>query len=117
MVLVADSSTAARTPCVRYLTLRGFQVMEAASGDEALSKLGRTRPNAILSGLEGNDARQLYDRLRVDDELRHVPIIVLAADDDIPLPATDATVLMKPFSLHTLLTDLRHAFRMAVGIH
>jgi DNA-binding response OmpR family regulator len=107
IVLVADTYAGARTPCVRYLDRYGFHVIEAASADDAMSGLARTRPHVIVSGLEGEDAQRLYDRLSRDDELQTVPILVLAADDGITSPSIPGAVLSKPFLLRRLLTELR----------
>jgi DNA-binding response OmpR family regulator len=113
-VLVADTYAGARRPCVRYLDRYNFQVIEATSADDAVSRLARTQPHAIVCGLEGEDAERLYDRLRRDDALQAVPVIVLATDEDIRRPSTSVAVLPKPFFLRTLLGELRTIFHTAL---
>src|SRR5438876_3662201 len=48
-VLVADSDAGARRPCVRYLSLFGFDVEEAATGDEAVVALNSYRPDILIA--------------------------------------------------------------------
>ncbi|MGH9140748.1 MAG: hypothetical protein ACRD2I_06360 [Vicinamibacterales bacterium] len=111
IVLIADSYAPARTPCASYLDHHGFLAIEAASTDEALTKLHGVSPHAIVSGLDDDDARRFYERLSRDAAWSKVPIVVMAADCDMPMPPVSATILAKPFRLHALLRQLREVFR------
>lgn len=103
-VLVADSDADARRPCVRYLTLFGFQVGEATNGDEAVRAIETLRPHAILAELTLPSASRLRKILAEDFR---VPVIVTTTNDARLIPADAAAFLMKPFSLATMLTELR----------
>ena len=46
-VLVVDSDASARRPVVRYLNLFGFQVEEAANGEEALEAVRTYHPHDL----------------------------------------------------------------------
>ncbi|MBR5277637.1 MAG: sporulation transcription factor Spo0A [Clostridia bacterium] len=51
-VLVADSNNEFRTQCVQYLRRLDIEVVaEAADGQEAFSKMARTKPNIVISDL------------------------------------------------------------------
>jgi PleD family two-component response regulator len=112
-VLVADGYDGVRVPCVRFLDVHGFDAVGAATAGQALWALDEVRPAAVLSGFENADARALYDRLLRDAALQSIPIIVLAADANMPLPSPRARVLTKPFALGGLLKELRDALRYA----
>ena len=111
IVLIADSYAPARTPCAIYLDRHGFLAIEAGSTDEALTKLQGVSPHAIVSGLDDDDARRFYEQLSSDKAWSRIPIVVMAADWDVPMPQACATILAKPFRLHTLLQQLREVFR------
>jgi DNA-binding response OmpR family regulator len=111
VVLVADGYAAARSSCVRFLDHYGFDVIEVGSGTEAIVALNSVRPHIILSGLDGADAERLYRWLRADETLRDRPVVVMAADNVALVPAENARVIMKPFSMHALLRDVREMLR------
>jgi DNA-binding response OmpR family regulator len=110
-VLVADSYEDARSPIARYLDRFGFDVLEASSAGEAADLLARRRPQAMLSGLQGAEADQLYELLAARPP--HVPpivILMLSSGDDARPPQATGT-LAKPFSLRPMLEKLRRELR------
>jgi DNA-binding response OmpR family regulator len=119
-LLVADSYEHARRPCVRYLEHFGFRVEEASNGDEALAAIHSSRPQLILAelSLPKVSARELARRLATWTDTRNIPIIVLAAT----LHSSGTTVferaaglLVKPFSLTTMLDEIRRVLRLHMG--
>jgi len=89
---------------------RGYRVVEALDGEEALAAAERERPDAILmdvqlprmSGLEAT--RQLKAR----EDLRHIPIVIitsyaLSGDDQKAFAAGCDRYLPKPYSPRELL--------------
>jgi CheY-like chemotaxis protein len=64
-----------------YLTYRGYHVLVARNGEEAISQARAHRPDVILldirmPGMTGTDAMRV---LRSDPSVRRVPIIALTA--------------------------------------
>jgi DNA-binding response OmpR family regulator len=111
VVLVADGYASARSSCVRFLDHYGFDVIGVGSGTEAIVALNTVRPDIILSGLDGQDAEQLYRWLRADEAFCDRPVVVMAADNVALVPAAHARVIMKPFSMHALLREVRETLR------
>jgi DNA-binding response OmpR family regulator len=111
VVLIADSYDDARSPIARYLDRYGFDVIEAASADEAARRIAERRPHAVLSGLQGDEAGRLHLRLS-DPALPPPPIvIVMISGGDESIPAEVTGVLEKPFSLRPMLDELRRELR------
>lgn len=114
-LLIADSYDGVRVPCVKYLTKFGFQVEEAADGDEVLAKVDAAPPHMILveSGLPNAPVSQIVRHLRERPDTRSIPIIVMSTgreaggDED----ATYVGRLDKPFALSAMLQEIRRVLR------
>jgi len=117
-VLIADSYDGARRPCVRYLARFNFDVAEATNGEDALSQIASTTPRVIVaeSTLPAMPADRLCQWLAQGWRTREIPVIVVAADFDVrrQMPGV-AAVLVKPFSLETMLVEVRRVLRESQG--
>jgi len=115
-VLVADSYEGARRPCVRYLDRFKFDVAEAANGEDALKHIVSVPPRLILTEwtLPTMPADRLCQWLAQGWRTRDIPVIVVAADYDArrEMPSV-AAILIKPFSLETMLTEVRRVLRQS----
>jgi len=113
-VLVADSYEGARRPCVRYLDRFHFDVAEATDGEDALKQIVSTTPRLIITEwtLPTMPADRLCQWLAQGWRTREIPVIVVAADYDArrQMPSV-ASILVKPFSLETMLTEVRRVLR------
>lgn len=113
-VLVADSYEGARRPCVRYLDRFHFDVAEATNGEDALKHIVSTTPRLIITEwtLPTMPADRLCQWLAQGWRTRDIPVIVVAADYDArrQMPSV-ASILVKPFSLETMLTEVRRVLR------
>jgi len=60
---------------------RGFDVVGANGGVEGLEAVRRERPNLILLDLmmPDMDGWEVYQRIKADEELRRIPVIVVTA--------------------------------------
>ncbi|MGB8650588.1 MAG: diguanylate cyclase [Mycobacteriales bacterium] len=83
-VLVADDSTAVRSILRRQLLAAGFDVVEAASGEEAVRQARSCRPDLVLLDVDMPvlDGFQVMSVLRTDDAVRDVPVIFLTGRVD-----------------------------------
>lgn len=102
-----------------YLEKEGFDVTEAARGDEALEAFRRETPALVLLDvmLPGMDGLQVLKEIRKTSK---VPVIMLTARDEtfdkvlgLELGADD--YVTKPFGTAELLARIRTALRRAEG--
>jgi two-component system cell cycle response regulator len=79
-ILVVGASEPGREDVMRRLSAQGYGVAAAADCDGAFALVAQERPDAIL--LAGHGSAAALGRLRADEELAAVPVIVLAEDAD-----------------------------------
>jgi two-component system OmpR family response regulator len=114
-VLVADSYEAARICCVKYLDRLGFGVLEAGNGPGALAHIDAQSAHVVVieHGLPDAPVADVAHRLR--NVSPAVPLIVMTSDLDVvghtltQMPLV--TVLEKPFSLTTMIEEIRRMLR------
>jgi two-component system, OmpR family, KDP operon response regulator KdpE len=115
LVLVVDDEPQTRRFLRATLKNRGFEVVEASSGIQALEEAAARKPDLVLLDLGLPD----LDGVHVTQKLRQwsfVPIIVLSVRDreDDKIEALDAGAndyLTKPFGSGELLARMRVALR------
>jgi len=115
VVLVVDDEPAITRVLAAALAARGYRVVSAASGEEAIEAVAKVSPAAVILdlGLPDVDGVDVCRRIRTWSD---VPIIVLTADDtehrkvEVLDDGADDYVT-KPFSTPELLARLRVALR------
>ena len=114
-ILVIDDEPQIRKFLRISLTAEGYEVVEAARGEEGIAKSATAKPNLIILdlGLPDLDGQRVIGRIR---EWSDVPIIVLSvrAKDQEKVNALDKGAndyVTKPFSIEELLARIRVAFR------
>jgi CheY-like chemotaxis protein len=112
-VLVADSYEDARSPIVRYLERYGFEVVEAASADEAADLIRTRKPQAVLSGLHGAESTRFQEILAADGISGPRIVIAMLSGGEESIPSHATGVLTKPFSLRPMLDELRRELQAA----
>lgn len=80
-VLVADDEPTIRRLVSRTLTGKGFEVVEAADGEEALMKVTTDKPDVVILDvmMPKLDGWEVRDAMRRDPNLKEIPIIILSA--------------------------------------
>jgi len=111
-ILIVDDSPAMRALVRRITTLSGFELsdcFEAANGQEALELLRREWVDAILTDINmpQMDGEEFLERLKSDDLLRSIPVIVISTDSTSKriahmLAMGARTYITKPFMPETL---------------
>ena len=117
-VLVVDDEPQILRALTTNLRARGYEVAEAATGEEALAVAAQERPELVVLdlGLPGIDGIEVVHGLR---GWTQVPILVLSAREDeaAKVAALDAGAddyVTKPFGMDELLARVRAALRRAV---
>jgi two-component system phosphate regulon response regulator PhoB len=90
------------------------EVRAAADGGDALLKIVDDPPDLVLCDykMPGLDGRQLYEKLRVREQTRHIPFIFLASRTDIeeklrPLVEGVEEFIPKPFFVKDLVRSAK----------
>ena len=116
-VLVVDDEPQIRRALRTGLQARGYDVVEAAGGEEALVQLAAREPELVILdlGLPDFDGSEVIRRLRA---WSRVPVIVLSVRDrqDDKITALDAGAddyVTKPFDMDELLARMRATLRRA----
>jgi two-component system KDP operon response regulator KdpE len=116
-VLVVDDEMAIRRFLRTSLVAHGYQIFEAASGEEALSSIIGQRPDLVILdlGLPDISGIEVTRRLR---EWSQVPVIILSvreheSDKIAALDAGADDYVTKPFGIGELLARMRAAVRHA----
>lgn len=80
-LLIVDDDRDSREGYAEYLGYLGFDVVQAATGIEALDMATRSRPALVLLdlALPEMDGCQVLACLRADDRTHDIPVIVLSA--------------------------------------
>ena len=110
-ILLADDNADMREYVRRLLAAQGWQVEEAADGDQALARARLRVPDLVLTDvmMPGLDGFGLLAALRADERTRAVPVVMLsaraseeAAIEGLQHGADD--YIVKPFSANALVS-------------
>ncbi len=114
-ILVVDDEAPIRRTLRTVLEAHGYRVLEAATGADALRRLGAERPDLLLLdlGLPDRDGIEVLRELRAWSP---VPVVILSArgDEAAKVKALDLGAddyVTKPFGTAELLARLRAALR------
>lgn len=113
IVLVEDDD-GIRETMGALLQDEGFHVVEAENGEKGLAALREADdPCLVLLDLwmPVMNGWQMLEAMRDDAALRRVPVVVISAAGDVPLPEGAAAFLRKPIRLETLLNNVEQ-FRL-----
>jgi len=112
-ILIVEDNEASRDVLARRLARRGYGVVVAVDGQEALAVARSARPDLILMdlGLPVMDGWEATRRLKGDPTTRHMPIIVLSAhamttDRELALAAGGDEFDTKPLRFPQLLEKI-----------
>jgi CheY-like chemotaxis protein len=79
-ILVVDDDADFRTGLRAALEMKGYQVEEAANGQEALERLTPKPPLLVLLDLQMPvmNGREMLQRMRAQPELKEVPVVIIS---------------------------------------
>lgn len=80
-VLIVDDSETIRELLTAILKSRGFEIIEAESGSDALRKLNGYRPDMVITDIDMPDMNgiDLIKKLKEKKAYKDIPIIVLSS--------------------------------------
>jgi two-component system, cell cycle response regulator DivK len=112
-ILVVEDNEASRDALARRLQRRGYEVVLAVDGQQAVSVAQSARPDLILMdlGLPVIDGWEATRRLKAAASTQHIPIIVLSAhamtnDRDLALAAGGDDFDTKPIRFQPLIDKI-----------
>ncbi len=119
LVLVVEDNVQASELLGRHLHNGGFRMAVARTGAEALAKARELRPVAITLDilLPGIDGWEVLSRLKQDDLVNNIPVVVISVVDDPQLGRALGALdyLVKPIDRDALLSSLgRYTFASKV---
>jgi CheY-like chemotaxis protein len=113
-ILIADDSTVFRHLEAKLLETRGYQVVHAADGIEALRRAVDDNPDLILLDIQMPvmDGVQVLATLKKQEETRHIPVIIITTigrekDRDILLRGGANAFISKPIDGPTLVRQVK----------
>jgi DNA-binding response OmpR family regulator len=102
-VLIVDDDPVVRRMLQLSFESEGFDVSTASDGLEGLEAMRRDKPNVVVLDImmPKLDGMKVMDELRMDDDLRGMPVILLSAkatslDIDLGLKAGASDYVTKP---------------------
>jgi PAS domain S-box-containing protein len=113
-ILAVDDTPESLALLVSLLTVAGYQVRPAKSGELALAAVAAKAPDLILLEIrmKGVDGLEVCRRLKAREETRQIPIILISAFVEVKervegLQLGAADYITKPFQPEELLTRVR----------
>jgi len=108
-ILVVDDSTAILDVVKMTLEIEGYEVAISLTG-KCLQQMEHALPDLILLDvlLSGEDGREICQQLKENEQIRHIPVILLSAHAGLPETSDRCGAndfLAKPFRL-TALRDI-----------
>lgn len=84
LILLVEDQSDLRRLYAQQLELSGFDVIEAANGQDALTHTAAHSPDVVLMDLSLPilDGWEATRRLKTDERTAHIPIVALTAHDD-----------------------------------
>jgi signal transduction histidine kinase/CheY-like chemotaxis protein/HAMP domain-containing protein len=109
-VLIIDDEARARKFISDTVRSAGFNVIEAAGGEEGMAKMRKSRPDAIILDviMPGQDGWSVLREIKSDKALRDIPVILatVVADREMGLAFGAAGHLVKPIDPRQLVEML-----------
>ena len=115
-VLVVDDDSNIREVLHKFFTLKGYQVILAANGEQALELAESEMPKVILLDINmpGIDGMETCKRLRADEKTRLIPIILITAYGATRTEASDAgadDIIYKPFDMDRVIESIENVVK------
>lgn len=110
VVLLVDDYEDAREMYAEFLEISGYEVIQAADGEEALAKVAERTPDVVLMDLSlpGVDGREATRRLKASPATSRIPVVILSGMPQEYARVTGAdSVLTKPCAPDVLVKEIQ----------
>jgi PAS domain S-box-containing protein len=119
-ILLAEDNETSLATLTEYLEAKGYQILAARTGMEAITQAYTAHPKLILMDIQmpGMDGLEAIQRIRAKEDLPYIPIIALTAlampgDRERCLAVGADEYLSKPVSLKELATTINEQLHNA----
>lgn len=113
-ILIVEDNQDSRELVVKILKNNGYEMIEAADGEEALEKATNYKPHLILMDISipKIDGYEVTKILKDQDEFKHIPIVALTAhamkgDRENFISFGFEGYISKPINIHDLPIQVR----------
>lgn len=117
-ILIVEDDQDSRELVIKILKNKGYQMIEAIDGEEAIQKAISEKPNLILMDISipKLDGYEVTKRLKSIEEFKDVPIVALTAhamkgDREKFISAGFEGYISKPINIHELPKQVRDYMR------
>ena len=113
-VLVVEDDAPLRDLYRVALRAAGYAVVAVEDGLDALRRVERGRPDAVVLdlGLPRLGGRDVHRELKASPDTKDIPIVVVSGDDTSDLNPRDfACILKKPTNVDTLIAAVQNCLR------
>jgi len=117
-ILVVDDDKTTRKLLNLFLKAKGYEVVTAENGLDAMEKLGTENINLVVTDMNMPymDGIELTKNLRADDNWKNIPIVMVTteADEDERKKAVDAGVddyLVKPANAEQITDSIKRILK------
>ncbi len=117
-ILIVEDNQDSRELVIKILKNKGYQMIEAIDGEEALQKAISEKPHLILMDISipKLDGYEVTKRLKCMEEFKDVPIVALTAhamkgDRERFISAGFEGYISKPINIHELPKQIRDYLR------
>lgn len=117
-ILIVDDDADIRRFICRVLGLEGYQLFQAARGDEGLKILREKQVSLVILDLRlpDRDGLSVLTEIKDDRQLKNIPVIILTASagkekQQRAVSLGTAAYLVKPVSVTELLEGMKKALR------
>ena len=117
-ILVVDDDKTTRKLLNLFLKAKGYEVVTAENGLDAMEKLGTQNINLVVTDMNMPymDGIELTRNLRSDDNWKNIPIVMVTteADDDEKKKAMDAGVddyIVKPANAEQITDSIKRILK------
>ena len=119
-ILICDDDASIRTVVAEHLTQQGYDCLEAASGEQALTLAAQNRVEAILLDLymPGLSGWETLQKLRDNPATSTIPVVVLSVLSPVlrrEMAGDAQGWVQKPFNEHLLFAELGRVLRHGDG--
>jgi two-component system, cell cycle response regulator DivK len=119
-ILIVEDNERNRKLVRDTLQLKGYETIEAETGEDGVRLAKELLPALVLMDIQlpGIDGYEATRRIKADDALRRIPLIVvtsyaLSGDDAKALAAGADAYVAKPFSPRAMLAKIREYLPLA----